>query len=133
MFLQQIIQTSFQNEARAPKKTMPKTYYFLTSTFSCSCIDFGGSWASKLEPNWPSWAPRTFPKASKIQSFEYMCPRCFPRGSRVAPKGFQGLDSGATWAPSWSQVGHFGLSKWHIFAKIGQLEQQRGLKTLKSP
>ena len=69
---------------------MPKTCYFLTSTFSRSCIDFGGSWASKLEPNWPSWAPRALPKASKIQSFGSMCPRCFPRGPKVAPRASQG-------------------------------------------
>ena len=90
MFLQKNSQKSFQNEARAPKKTMPKTCYFLTSTFSRSCIDLGGSGASKLEPNWPSWAPRTLPKAFKIQFFGHMCPRCFPRGSKVAPKGSQG-------------------------------------------
>ena len=64
---------------------MPKTCCFLISTFSPFCIDFGGSWASKLEPNWPSWAPRTRPKACKIQSFGSMCPRYFPRGSNVAP------------------------------------------------
>ena len=29
-------------------------------------------------------------KPPKIESFGYMCPRCFPRGSKVAPKGFQG-------------------------------------------
>ena len=40
-----------------------------------------------------------------------------------------GLDSGATWAPSWSQVGHFGLPKWHIFANMAQLEQKRAPKT----
>ena len=65
---------------------MPKTCYFLTSTFSRSCIDFGGAWTSKLEPNWTSWAPRTLPKASKIQSFGSMCPRCLPRDSKKAPK-----------------------------------------------
>ena len=65
---------------------MPKTYDFLTSTFSRSCIDFGGSWASNLEQNWPSWTPRALPRASKIQSFGGMCPRCLSRGSKKPPK-----------------------------------------------
>ena len=47
IFLQKSIQKSFQNEAWASKKTMPKTCYFWTSTFWRSCIDFGGSWGSK--------------------------------------------------------------------------------------
>ena len=48
---------------------------------------FGSLWASKLEPSWLSWTPKALPKAFKIQSFGNMCPRCFPRGSQVAPKG----------------------------------------------
>ena len=36
--------------------------------------------------NWLQNLPRTLPKASKIHSFGNMCPRCFPRGSKVVPK-----------------------------------------------
>ena len=77
-----------------PKKSMPKTCFLLTSIVSRSSLDFGGSLASKLEPNWLSWAPRTLPKASKIQSFGYILPRCFPRVPKVAPKGCQGGSRG---------------------------------------
>ena len=87
IFLQKIVKKSFEHEARARKKLMPKTHPFLISTFLCSCIDFGRSWASELEPNWPCWAPRTLPKASRTQSFGSMCPKWLPRGSKVLPKG----------------------------------------------
>ena len=39
----------------------------------------------ELGPSWQFWTPRTVPGASKIQSFGSMCPRCFPRGSKLAP------------------------------------------------
>ena len=69
---------------------MPKTCDFLTSTFSRSCIDFGRSWASKLEPNWPSWAPRTLSKASKNRIFwvhvSQMLPKRLQSGSNKGPK-----------------------------------------------
>ena len=48
-----------------------------------------------LQP--PSWSqidrlglPGPSPKPLKIQFFGHMCPRCFPRGSKVAPKESQG-------------------------------------------
>ena len=93
-FLQKIDQEPFQNEVRELEKSMPKTWFLLTSIVSHSSLDFGGSLASKLEPNWSSWAPRTLPKASKIQSFGYILPRCFPRAPKVAPKGCQGGSRG---------------------------------------
>ena len=89
-FLQKIVQKPIENWVPAPKKSMPKTCFLLTSIVSRSSLDFEGSSASKLAPNWLSWAPRTLPKAFKIQFFGHMCPRCFPRGSKVAPKGSQG-------------------------------------------
>ena len=93
-FLQKIDQKPFQNEVRELEKSMPKTCFLLTSIVSRSSLDFGGSLASKLEPNWSSWTPRTLPKASKIQSFGYILPRCFPRVPKVAPKGSQGGSRG---------------------------------------
>ena len=48
-----------------------------------------------LQP--PSWSqidhlrlPGPSPKPLKIHFFGHMCPRCFPRGSKVAPKVSQG-------------------------------------------
>ena len=67
------------------KKRYQKHVVFWYWHFHDFASIFGGSWASKLEPNWSSWAPRTRPKAYKIQSFGSMCPRYFPRGSNVAP------------------------------------------------
>ena len=69
---------------------MPKPCFLFTLIVSRSSLDFEGSSACKLEPNWLSWAPRTLPKAFKIQFFGHMCPRCFSRGSKVTPKGSQG-------------------------------------------
>ena len=51
-FLQKTSQKPFQNEVRTLPKSMPKTCCFLTSIFSGFGSDFGGSWASKLEPSW---------------------------------------------------------------------------------
>ena len=45
-------QKPFQNEVRTMKKSMSKTCCFLTSIFGGSGLDFGGSWASNLEPSW---------------------------------------------------------------------------------
>ena len=45
-------QKPFQNEARTFQKSMSKTCCFLTSIFSGFGLDFGGSWASNLEPSW---------------------------------------------------------------------------------
>ena len=51
------VQTKYQklaqNEIRTPKKSMPKTMLFSTSIFSGFGLDFGGSWASNLEPSPP--------------------------------------------------------------------------------
>ena len=38
---------------------MPKTYCFSASIFSGFGLDFGGSWASNLEPSWPFWLLKT--------------------------------------------------------------------------
>ena len=49
-------QKPLQNEARTLEKSMPKTCRFLTSIFLGVGLDFGGSWAPKLEPKslfWP--------------------------------------------------------------------------------
>ena len=45
-------QKPFQNEVRTLLKSMLKMCCFLTSIFSGSSLDFGASWASKLEPSW---------------------------------------------------------------------------------
>ena len=37
---------------RSTWNSMPKTCCFLTSIFSGFGLDFGGSWASKMEPSW---------------------------------------------------------------------------------
>ena len=60
---------------------------FLSSVFFGLWPRFCCSWVSKLEPSWPSWIVNTLPKAFKIQYFGSMCPRCFPRGFQVIPKG----------------------------------------------
>ena len=48
---------------------------------------FWHPWASKLEPSWPSWPPRTLPKACKIQSFaqgaSQEAPKSLPRDPRT--------------------------------------------------
>ena len=84
---------TLQNRGRNPKKTMVKNDIFLTSTFSRSCVDLGGSWASKLEPNWPSWGPRTLPKVSKSRSFwvhvSQMLPKRLQSGSKGIPRRAQ--------------------------------------------
>ena len=46
-------QKPFQNEVRTLPKSMPKTCCFLTSIFTGFGHDFGGSWASKMEPSPP--------------------------------------------------------------------------------
>ena len=48
-------------------------------------IDVWGSLAALLEPL-DRHLGHMFPKASKIQSFGGMCPRCLSRGSKKAPK-----------------------------------------------
>ena len=53
--VQKTYQKPFQNEVRTLQKSMPKTCCFLTSVFSGFGLDFGGSWASKMEPSWPFW------------------------------------------------------------------------------
>ena len=58
-FLQKTYQKPFQNEVRTLPKSMPKTYYFLTSIFSGFGLDFGRPWASNLEPSWP-FLPKNF-------------------------------------------------------------------------
>ena len=50
--VQKTYQKPFQNEVRTMKKSMPKTCCFLTSIFWGSGLDFGASWASKMEPSW---------------------------------------------------------------------------------
>ena len=42
---------SWQNEVGTLEKLMPKTYCFLTSIFWGFGLDFGRSWASKMEPS----------------------------------------------------------------------------------
>ena len=42
----------FENHARATPKSLLKTHCFLTSIFLCFSLDFGASWASKMEPSW---------------------------------------------------------------------------------
>ena len=81
---------TFSKRSPSALKIGAKNVLSFDTIVSRSNLDFGKSSASKLEPYWPSWAPRTLPKASKIQFFGHMCPRCFPRGSKVAPKRHQG-------------------------------------------
>ena len=47
---------------------MPKTCCFLTSFFSGFGLDFGASWASKMEPSWPFLLPATKGAGSKEPS-----------------------------------------------------------------
>ena len=55
--------------------------------FNIDVLGFGplfwNPWASKLELSWPSWSPRTLPKACKIQSFaqgaSQEAPKSLPR------------------------------------------------------
>ena len=48
-----------KNHARTLPKSMLKTCCFLTSFFSGFGLDFGASWASKLEPSWQKIAKFT--------------------------------------------------------------------------
>ena len=64
---------------------MLETACLPTSIFGSLGLLFEKSWPSMLEPSGSFWAPRAVPGASKIQSFGSMCPRCFPRSSKVAP------------------------------------------------
>ena len=84
--VQKTYQKPFQNEVRTLLKSIAKTCCFSTSIFSGLGLDFQGSGASKLEPSWTSWASRTLPKASKIQSSGEMCPRCCPREPKMGSK-----------------------------------------------
>ena len=47
------IQKPLKNHAWATQKSISKTCCFLTSIFSRFGLDFGASWASKMEPSWP--------------------------------------------------------------------------------
>ena len=46
------IQKPLKNHTRATPKSLLKTHCFLTSIFSPLGLDFGASWASKMEPSW---------------------------------------------------------------------------------
>ena len=50
--VQKTYRKPFQNDVRTLPKSMPKTCCFSTSIFSGFGLNFGGSWASKLEPSW---------------------------------------------------------------------------------
>ena len=51
--IQKACRKPFQNIIRTSSKSMPKMCCFSTSIFSGLGSDFGGSWASKLEPSPP--------------------------------------------------------------------------------
>ena len=57
--VQKTYQKPFQNDVRTLPKSMSKTCCFLTSIFLGFSLDFGGSWASNLEPSSPFW-PQNF-------------------------------------------------------------------------
>ena len=48
-----------KNEIRYLQKSMLKTLCFSISIFSRFGVDFGFSWASKIEPSWSFWLPIT--------------------------------------------------------------------------
>ena len=67
---------------------------------------FWNPWVSKLGLSWPSWAPRTFPKACKIQSFaqgaSQEVPKSLPRDPRAEFWNSWGLilePPGSIWRP----------------------------------
>ena len=51
-WVQKTYRKPLQNDVRTLPKSMPKTCCFLTSIFLGFGVDFGWSWASKLEPSW---------------------------------------------------------------------------------
>ena len=55
--IQKTIQKPLENHARATQKSISKTCCFLISIFSHFGFDFGGSWASNLEPSWLKMPP----------------------------------------------------------------------------
>ena len=55
--IQKTIQKPIKNHARATQKSISKTCCFLISIFSHFGFDFGGSWASNLEPSWLKMPP----------------------------------------------------------------------------
>ena len=104
---------------KKPTKTFPKRrpnpskidaqnmLLFLSSVFFRLWPRFENLWASKLEPSWLSWTPMTLPKAFKIQSFGSTRPRCFPRGSKVAPKGIPRKAQSSIFGGFWIDFGAF--------------------------
>ena len=50
--VQKTYQKPLKNDVRTLTKSIPKTCCFSTSIFSGFGFDFGGSWASKMEPSW---------------------------------------------------------------------------------
>ena len=50
--VQKTYQKPLKNDVRTLTKSIPKTFCFSTSIFSGFGLDFGGSWASKMEPSW---------------------------------------------------------------------------------
>ena len=63
--IQKTYQKPFQNEVRTLPKSMPKMYCFLALIFSGIGLDFGGSWASKLEPSRRFW-PQNFAMSARF-------------------------------------------------------------------
>ena len=51
--IQKTYQKPLKNDVRTLTKSIPKTCCFSTSIFSGFGLDFGGSWASKMEPSPP--------------------------------------------------------------------------------
>ena len=62
-WVQKTFQKPVQNHLRAVLKSMLKMHRFSTSIFSCLGLDFGASWASKLELCWLKILPQGFPAA----------------------------------------------------------------------
>ena len=80
---------------------------------------FWNPWASTLELSWPSWSPRTLPKACKIQSFaqgaSQEAPKSLPRDPRTQFWNSWSLmrtSDGFRWAP---------ICQDHHFARIPNL------------
>ena len=57
--IQKTYQKLVQNEVRYLQKSMLKTLCFSISIFSRLGVGFPISWASKIEPSWSFWLPKT--------------------------------------------------------------------------
>ena len=88
--VQKTYQKPSQNEVRTLEKSMLKTCWFLTSIFKGLGLDFGGFWASKLEPSWVKLALKLRSERLLGAPGRLLGASWSPRASKMAPRELQG-------------------------------------------